>query len=168
MQKLWKNCQAPRGLSDQTKVQRTPIYVRDMQRFLRREGQDAFQGEKSFMIGKSSLNQRIEHWWSFLRKECTDYWINLFHTLKDNGDFDGEFMDRNLLLFCFLGLFQVKIEYPQSFHLRNATSKLKNVYIVKIFVEQVYAGKNAKYHQLGLGISRVQISKAAGVLWLRL
>ena len=87
-------------------------YVRDMQRFLHREGQDAFQGEKSFMIGKSSLNQRIEYWWSFLRKECTDCWINLFHTLKDNGDFDGEFMDRNLLLFCFLGLFQVKIEYP--------------------------------------------------------
>lgn len=82
-------------------------HVRDLQRLLRRDGQDAFGGMRSFLSGRSTMNQRIEYWWAFLRKECTDFWLNLFLTLKHSGNFDGDFVDRNLLLFCFLGLVQV-------------------------------------------------------------
>ena len=74
------------------------------QRHFQRSGQDALCGEKSFMTGKSCHNQRIEYWWSFLRKECTEFWINL---LKDEGDYDGSFVDPNLSQYCFMGVIQV-------------------------------------------------------------
>jgi hypothetical protein len=31
----------------------------------------------------------------------------LFHTLKEDGHFDGGFLDKNLILFCFIVLIQV-------------------------------------------------------------
>jgi hypothetical protein len=83
------------------------VLMGQMQRHFRRSGQDALRGEKSFMTGKSCHNQRIEYWWSFLRKECTEFWINLFHSLKDEGDYDGSFVDQNLSQFCFMGVIQV-------------------------------------------------------------
>jgi hypothetical protein len=43
-----------------------------------RAGHDAFAGKRSFIVGKSIANQRIEAWWSTLRKECSQYWINVF------------------------------------------------------------------------------------------
>jgi hypothetical protein len=32
---------------------------------------DAFAGKGSFIFGKSIENQRVEAWWSTLRKECS-------------------------------------------------------------------------------------------------
>ena len=40
-----------------------------IQRFLRRHHTDSFSGDKSFQYGKSVSNQRIEAWWSFLKKD---------------------------------------------------------------------------------------------------
>ena len=42
------------------------VNVSGIQRFLRRNDSDSFKGEKSFMYRKSTSNQRIEAWWSFL------------------------------------------------------------------------------------------------------
>ncbi|KAF6717318.1 hypothetical protein FQA47_010858 [Oryzias melastigma] len=83
--------------------------IREMQRFLRRNDDDDQAGEKSFIWGRSTANQRIESWWGFLRKECVDFWLDHFHRLKDEGDFVGDFLDKNLMLFCFLGLIQVML-----------------------------------------------------------
>ena len=47
-------------------------HVATMQRFLRRNAQHEFGGEKSFLYGRSVANQRIEAWWAFLRKSETD------------------------------------------------------------------------------------------------
>ena len=66
-------------------------YVRDIQRFLRLDNDDAMAGYNSYIEGRSTANQRIEYWWSFLRRECTDYWICLFRSLLDQGDFGGTF-----------------------------------------------------------------------------
>jgi hypothetical protein len=52
-------------------------YVQVLQRFMR-AGHDAFAGKRSFIVGKNIANQRIEAWWSTLRKECSQYWINVF------------------------------------------------------------------------------------------
>lgn len=42
-----------------------------------KEGQeDMFATDNSFMYGRSVSNQRIEAWWSILRKMNTDFWIN--------------------------------------------------------------------------------------------
>ena len=87
--------------------------VCELQRFLREDDDDSFQGDKSFLYGKSSCNQRIECWWGMLRKECADFWIDMFKKLRDDGDFDGTFADQNLILFCFLHIVQVcKLQSP--------------------------------------------------------
>ena len=49
------------------------VHVECMQRFFRRLSQDDFAGDRSFMYGRSTSNQRIEAWWSLLRKACTDW-----------------------------------------------------------------------------------------------
>ncbi|KAF5886491.1 uncharacterized protein DAT39_022508, partial [Clarias magur] len=66
--------------------------IRDMHRYLRRSDADPLAGEKSFIYGKSMANQRIKSWWGV--------------QLTDEGNFDGSFLDKNLMLFCFLGLIQ--------------------------------------------------------------
>jgi len=52
--------------------------VCSFQRGLRQYHQYAFAGERSFLYGRSTANQRIESWWGFLRKECAEFWISLF------------------------------------------------------------------------------------------
>lgn len=81
--------------------------VRDCQRYMRRNDADHFCQERSFLYGRSTANQRIESWWSFLRKECIDYWMCVLHSLQDEGHFDGGFIDKQLILFCFSAVLQV-------------------------------------------------------------
>lgn len=64
---------------------------------------------KAYIEGTSTLNQRIEAFWSHLRKQCLEFWIAVFHDLKEHGNFDGEFMDKNILQFCFMGIIQVPV-----------------------------------------------------------
>lgn len=78
--------------------------VRD---FFREDDTDTFVGERRFMYGASTHNQRIERFWRFLRKECIQFWIEFFLDMKNEGYFDGSFLDINLIRFCFLGLMQV-------------------------------------------------------------
>lgn len=78
-----------------------------LQCFLRRDGTDSWAGESSFLYGKSTANQRIEAFWSILRKQYAQYWISLFHELKDHGYFSGTYIDKQLIRFCFMALIQV-------------------------------------------------------------
>ena len=41
------------------------------------------------MYGPSTSNQRIESWWSILRKNRFDWWVNYFKDLRDRNVFDG-------------------------------------------------------------------------------
>ena len=75
-------------------------FVAGMQRFL--TGQ-----QSSFLYGKSTHNQRIERFWSILRKECSQFWMDTLRGLKDEGLFTGDFLDINLVQFCFSNLVQV-------------------------------------------------------------
>ena len=81
--------------------------VAQIQMFLRRNNDDIFSGPKSFLYGASTNNQRIEAWWGYLRKHCMQYWMDIFHTLTENGDFCGDILDKNLVRFCFMRLVQV-------------------------------------------------------------
>ena len=63
-------------------------------------------GQK-YLEGPSTANQRIEAFWGHLRKQCMEYWIHLFHQLQSDGDYIGDYLDRQLLLFCFLAKIQV-------------------------------------------------------------
>ena len=61
------------------------IHIAAVQRFLRRNCQDRLAGAKSFMYGKSVANQRIETWWSFLRKSNTDSRMSFFKIYQKPG-----------------------------------------------------------------------------------
>ena len=61
------------------------VNVADMQCFFRRDAQDDFAGQKSFLYGRSVSNQRIKVWWGFLRRSETDWWINFFEDLRNTG-----------------------------------------------------------------------------------
>lgn len=57
----------------------------DLQRFLRRNGGDAKRRDRSFLVGTSTANQRVEYWWGFLRRQCTNFWMDLFKQLQNDG-----------------------------------------------------------------------------------
>lgn len=82
-------------------------HIIQFQKFLRENGTDAFAGDKSALQGKSQLNQRIESWWGFLRKESIEFWLAVFHDFKDHGKYSGDFLDKNLMQFCFMDIIQV-------------------------------------------------------------
>lgn len=60
----------------------------------------------AFLYGTSKCNQRIESWWGILRKESAQFWMDVFKTLKEDGNFIGDFLDVNLIRFCFMNLIQ--------------------------------------------------------------
>ncbi|XP_029991578.1 uncharacterized protein LOC115420472 [Sphaeramia orbicularis] len=82
--------------------------VRDFQRALRINPPD--ETLDSYLEGASTANQRIENWWGFLHKECMEFWISLFLDLRDNGFFDGGFLDKRVLQFCCMGLIQDELD----------------------------------------------------------
>ncbi|XP_053296889.1 uncharacterized protein LOC128456658 [Pleuronectes platessa] len=86
------------------------VCVEEMQMFLRRNHPDSFAGEKSFLYGRSTANQRIEGWWSTLRKQSAHFWMNLFQTFQDDGHFTGDFLDKSLIQFCFMNLVQDELD----------------------------------------------------------
>ncbi|XP_045158598.2 uncharacterized protein LOC123524453 [Mercenaria mercenaria] len=84
------------------------VYIRQMVIFLR--GQRDEQLTKScFLRGSSNHNQRIERWWGILRNENVQYWIDFFTMLKSTGDFNGSFLDKAVLQFCFMDLIQEEL-----------------------------------------------------------
>ena len=61
------------------------IYVAGIQRFLRMDCDDVMNGGQSFLYGKSVSNQRIEAWWSFLKRSYSSWWINVFKDMRETG-----------------------------------------------------------------------------------
>ncbi|XP_059187145.1 uncharacterized protein LOC131969929 [Centropristis striata] len=85
------------------------VKVKDFQRFLHRNIHDS-SGIDSYIEGASTANQRIESWWGFLRRESMEFYISLFTDLKDRGLFDGTYLDRSLIQFCFLNIIQDELD----------------------------------------------------------
>lgn len=84
--------------------------VAAIQRFFRRSADDDFAGDKSFMFGKSTSNQRIEAWWGRLRKGCAEWWIQFFKDLRDSGLYsDDDVIQRQCLQFCFMDVIQTEL-----------------------------------------------------------
>lgn len=86
------------------------VNVAAMQRFFRRNALDEFAGEKSFLYGKSTSNQRIEGWWTFLRKSESDFWIKYFKDLRDQGLYvETDKIHVECLKFCYMPLLREEL-----------------------------------------------------------
>jgi len=59
------------------------------------------------IYGTSPGNQRIEAWWSFYRRQHSQWWIELFETLVAAGSFrPGNVHETDCLRFCFMQVIQ--------------------------------------------------------------
>ena len=84
--------------------------IASIQVLLRRDDTDTLAAEKSFVYGRSVSNQRIEAWWSFLKRNATHWWINLFKDMRDSGVYDeGDFIHTECLQFCFMSLIREEL-----------------------------------------------------------
>lgn len=86
-----------------------------MQAYFRQDSTDPFQGEQSHRYGTSPSNQRIECWWSFLRRGRTTWWIDLFKDLVESGMVDlGNELHRECLWFCYSSLIQKDLDHVKD------------------------------------------------------
>lgn len=60
-----------------------------------------------FLYGTSQHNQRIEAWWSTLRRSNAQFWMDIFNEIKEDGKFCGDMLDKNLIQFSFTWVLQV-------------------------------------------------------------
>ena len=66
---------------------------------------------KSFQYGRSTSNQRIEAWWSVLKRDTLASWIGYFRDLHDQDLYDdSDPMHVEALLFCYLGFLQDSLD----------------------------------------------------------
>ncbi|RXN36255.1 hypothetical protein ROHU_003095 [Labeo rohita] len=77
---------------------------------LRAQHTDDFAGVLSHMYGTSTANQHIESWWSFFRKQRTQFWIDLFSDLRERHLFNGSHEHKCLLRYVFLGILQKDLD----------------------------------------------------------
>ena len=92
---------------------------------LRADGVDELAAEKSHRYGPSTGNQRIECFWSQLRRTRTSWWINFFKDLGDKGTFHmGDLIHMEALWFCFAELIQQDLDffslYWNTHHIRKS------------------------------------------------
>ena len=86
------------------------VYIAAIQRYLRRNGHDGMAGVKSFLYGKSTANQRIEAWWSILRRTNSNWWINFFKDMRDSGIYNSSNpIQYSCLQFCFMPIVQAEL-----------------------------------------------------------
>lgn len=78
--------------------------------FLRSQHTDEFAGIKSHMYGSSTANQRIESWWSYFRKQRSQFWMELFGDMRERHLFNGSYEQTCLLQHCFLNVLQEDLD----------------------------------------------------------
>jgi len=82
-----------------------------MQSYFRQNGNDEFAGERAHRYGTSPSNQRIECWWSFLRRNRSSWWIDLFKHMVNIGVLDiGNELHTECLWFCFQAVIQEDLD----------------------------------------------------------
>lgn len=81
--------------------------LRNIQVCFRTHHDDEFAGEESFQVGRSTSNQRIEAWWAILRRQCSNYWMNLFKDMMSLGALNNsDAVHIHAIRLCFMQLIQ--------------------------------------------------------------
>jgi hypothetical protein len=78
-----------------------------MQCYFRSGAHDEFAGINAHKYGSSHSNQRIENWWSYLRRNRSSWWINFFKDQVEQGNINtSDELQMECLWFCFSDLLQ--------------------------------------------------------------
>ena len=78
------------------------VDIFSVQTFFRRNHADLLSGKSSFQYGKSVSDQRIEAWWSILKRDTLKTCINYFKDLRESGVYDdSDIIHVEALRFCF-------------------------------------------------------------------
>ena len=86
------------------------VTLAGIQQYFRRNGMDNFAGMNSFRYGLSTANQRIEAWWSQLRRHKANWWMNFFKDMTTEGLFDSSNeVHLQCIRFCFLPILQKEL-----------------------------------------------------------
>lgn len=84
------------------------VTVHQLQVFFRQDHDDHHSAGQSFLMGKRTSNQRM--FWSMLRRQCLDFWINLFKDMRDSCLYnDGDIFHRQCLIYCFLPIIKLNL-----------------------------------------------------------
>lgn len=96
------------------------VLMADIQTLLRMLNSDA-ANETCVIMGKSSANQRIEAYWSKLRRGGGGWWMNYFKDLRDSGIFDDtDPVQCECLRFCFMPVLRKELaQIAQMWNTKN-------------------------------------------------
>ena len=137
------------------------VIMSAMQCYLRAEGTDDWAGEKAHVYGSSPANQRIEAWWSFLRRNRSGWWIDFFQDMSNHGLLEvGNMYHMEALWYCFNKLLQEDLtmvkEHWNSHYIRKSQHEtVSGIPDILYFLPEYYGGENclmdisaAKFNEL--------------------
>ena len=85
-----------------------------IQSYFRCNGDDEYSGEKAHRYGTLPSNQRIKCWWFYLRKNCSNWWINFFKDLIEAGHLSlSNQLQKECLWCCFNKVLQADLTSVQ-------------------------------------------------------
>ncbi|VDH93539.1 Hypothetical predicted protein [Mytilus galloprovincialis] len=101
------------------------VIVERIQIALRSFHTDSMAGHRSVSIGRSTANQKIEMLWSFLMRNFTTFWRNLFKDMVDEGILNNaDPVHLECIRFCFLPLIQRHLDmFLQSWNSHRIRSQ---------------------------------------------
>ncbi|KAJ8672523.1 hypothetical protein QAD02_003782 [Eretmocerus hayati] len=115
------------------------VVIETLQTSLRDEREDDLSGERSFIYGPSTHNQRIESYWGQLRKNSMNFYTDLFKSMKDEGLFNGREEEKKCFQFCFGHLIQNDL---------NETRELWNKHHIRKQRYSTFTGKRCSMYRL--------------------
>ena len=84
--------------------------------FFRSDDNGPLQGEQAHAFGTSTHNQRVENWWSHLKKACTNWWIQFFKDLIEERQLNlNDEYTKESLWFAFNGVLQSSLDEVQLY-----------------------------------------------------
>jgi hypothetical protein len=124
------------------------VLIAGMQCYLRADGLDEWAGEKSHIYGSSPANQRIEAWWSFLRRNRSGWWIDLFQDMCQTGILElGNVYHMECLWFCYSRIIQqelynVKDQWNSHYIRKSQHETIAGIPDLLFFIPEYYGGDN--------------------------
>lgn len=101
------------------------VMIQRIQAALRFFHNDEMAGLKSFSVGRSTANQRIEMMWSFLMRYCTEFWRSFFREMIDENILNNnDIIHIECLRFCFFPLIQENLSsFMQMWNMHRIRSQ---------------------------------------------